>query len=142
MSAVVAEGEGGQLAEQPKLPAHVKQALVVVKAAYPNWVVELSTAKVWTVFLGEIEPEVLAEAVYQWCALNKWPPSIAELRELAGVNRMSMQMEGRRLTLVQRWNRGQEMSEREVLELDWLQACYEAQEKRRTLPSRPRELRG
>jgi hypothetical protein len=42
-----------------------------------------ATAKVWATMLGDIDLNILTVAVQKHTATNKWPPSIAEIRESA-----------------------------------------------------------
>jgi hypothetical protein len=57
--------------------------------AYPNYAAfsdvtqAKNTAKVWADMLGDIDFKLLEAAVKRYASINKWPPSIAEIRENA-----------------------------------------------------------
>ena len=64
-------------------PAEVARILAVVAAAYPGFEVDDIKHSVWLGFLGDLDYQVVNEAVKRHVCTSRFPPSIAEIREHA-----------------------------------------------------------
>lgn len=70
-------------------PAEILKIITFIGISYPNYPVfadkesAKNTARVWADMLGDIGLELLEMAVKKHTATNKWPPTIAEIRESA-----------------------------------------------------------
>lgn len=67
--------------------SEILKIITFLGAAYPRFAAfadvnqAKNTAKVWADMLGDIDINLLFAAVKKYCATNKWPPTIAEIRE-------------------------------------------------------------
>lgn len=64
--------------------AEVLDVITVIVMAYPDRIKGDSVpgmVTAWLAFFGEDNPEIVKTAVMKHIACNKWPPSIAEIRE-------------------------------------------------------------
>lgn len=70
-------------------PVEMFKIITFIGISYPNYsafadkVSAKNTAKVWSDMLGDIDLTLVEMAVKKYTATNKWPPSIAEIRESA-----------------------------------------------------------
>lgn len=66
----------------------ILKALGIAKAAYPQWKPVEGTEQTWALLLKDMDDETLFQSLIAHCQSSKWPPSIAELRDMAGVDEL------------------------------------------------------
>jgi len=59
------------------------QVLAVLSAAYPRWEITEELPVVYYDLLGDLDIAVLRQAAREWAMVEKWPPTIADLRQKA-----------------------------------------------------------
>jgi loader and inhibitor of G40P protein len=63
----------------------ISNAIQEIKAAYPRFVVEADTIKVWAVYLSDLPNDLLMAAIRKFISSSShaFPPSIPEIRQVA-----------------------------------------------------------
>lgn len=61
----------------------MEPVMATLRRAYPRQQWDAATTKVWAAALGDQELSDIAAAVAELVQTSKWPPSIAEVREIA-----------------------------------------------------------
>lgn len=71
------------------IPVHVVQCIALLRAAFPRWYKEMEpeSVQILGALLSDVMPADLQRATLHHIATSKWPPSIAELIELASNER-------------------------------------------------------
>lgn len=62
----------------------VVQALVLISAAYPNFYKnndKQAAVELWSIMFADDDPEEVLLAIKAHIATNKWPPTVADIRE-------------------------------------------------------------
>ena len=59
------------------------EAYAILRAAYPKWSLDGAQLVVWAKLLEDVPGDELVRAATQHARTSKWPPTVAELRELA-----------------------------------------------------------
>jgi hypothetical protein len=66
----------------------IVKALGIAKACYPQWKPVEGTEQAWALLLQDVSDEAFFQALLAHCQSSKWPPSIAEIRELCGIDKL------------------------------------------------------
>jgi hypothetical protein len=71
----------------------ISQAIKEIKAAYPRFVIEDKTVKIWAVYLADLPDDLLMTAVRKFISSSShaFPPSIPEIRHTATQIRAEIQ---------------------------------------------------
>lgn len=64
-------------------PDHILAAFTLFGSQYPSWKVSDDTLKSWTALTSDMDPKDLLRASIEHCRTSKWPPTVAEIRELS-----------------------------------------------------------
>lgn len=65
------------------IPKHIAEVFAVFGEAYPKWEVRERTVEVWASLLADVPADALKRAAVQYARTSKFPPTVAELREIA-----------------------------------------------------------